>query len=265
MRSPARSRPGFTHLVRTTVCSLDGAVRIVSWNIRCRAAFAETEHAWRLLRDEFKADAALLQECVPAAGLDESDRLVYDEIGGTRSWGSAVVTHPDLTVERLVTNEAGDPCVVASRAAVVARIGDGVDALVLISIYGLLEQILRTQYSITSLHRILSDLTPLLEDPQRRGRIVLGGDLNASLEWDRRQGTPTHRLLFDRIEAFGLRPVLPYDGPQTYRHNQGSFPWQLDHVFVSEELHDSARAEVIDSPAVREVSDHNPIVLDLQI
>ena len=36
----------------------------------------------------------------------------------------------------------------------------------------LLEQILGTQYSTTTLHRTLSDLTPLLDDPARHGRIV---------------------------------------------------------------------------------------------
>lgn len=91
-----------------------------------------------------------------------------------------------------------------------------------VSLYGLLERMLGTEYSITTLHRTLSDLTPVLSDPARRGRIVLGGDLNASLEWDRRRRSPTHRLLFERIEAFGLVSVLGYEGPQTYRHNQGS-------------------------------------------
>jgi hypothetical protein len=46
----------------------------------------------------------------------------------------------------------------------------------------------------------------VLDDPTRRGRIILGGDLNVSpLRWG-----PLHGVIFDRIELFGLESCLDY-------------------------------------------------------
>jgi endonuclease/exonuclease/phosphatase family metal-dependent hydrolase len=149
-----------------------------------------------------------------------------------------------------------------------AEVADSVSVLTVISIYGLLENLHGTLYSITTLHRLFSDLTILLDDPRRRGRIVLGGDFNASLQWDERQGSKTHRLLFDRVEAFGLTSCLPYGGkPQrTWRAKSGDFPWQLDYLFISEELADRASpAAVVEDDRVAQLGDHNPIAVTVDL
>jgi hypothetical protein len=88
----------------------------------------------------------------------------------------------------------------------------------------------RYGYSITTGHRILSDLTQLLA-PKLRS-VVLGDDLNADRLWDEVYGTGTHGLLLDRIEAFGLYHCnrrIPANSRRTYRG--GMYPWQDDHVF----------------------------------
>ena len=49
--------------------------------------------------------------------------------------------------------------------------GPGLDApITAISLYGLLERLLGTDYSTPSLHRSISDLTGILDDRSRRGR-----------------------------------------------------------------------------------------------
>jgi hypothetical protein len=52
---------------------------------------------------------------------------------------------------------------------------DGEQPTVFVSVYGVLD----AGYAITTMHRILSDLTPLLDSPLGR-QVILGGDLNAS-------------------------------------------------------------------------------------
>ena len=99
--------------------------------------------------------------------------------------------------------------------------------------------------------------------------LILGGDFNASIQWDSRQKNESHKIFFDRVKDFGLCDCLGkfYDKPvQTYRHHQGNTPWQLDHLFVSNELeHKLQRCHVIDEENVTKFSDHNPVVAELNI
>jgi hypothetical protein len=58
-------------------------------------------------------------------------------------------------------------------------------------------------YSITTLHRMLSDLTHLFHGKLRKGgtpKVILGGDLNASIQMDAKQGDDSHRIFFQRLE-----------------------------------------------------------------
>jgi endonuclease/exonuclease/phosphatase family metal-dependent hydrolase len=99
---------------------------------------------------------------------------------------------------------------------------------------------------------------------------VLGGDLNAGPQWDERQRYPSHAALFARIAAFGLADCLRVFHPeyvQTFRGHrgpQGVVPWELDHLFVTDRLRPRLRAcDAVDDTAVHALSDHSPVVLDL--
>ena len=65
-------------------------MRIVSWNMNYWQARKTHARAWDYLRDELRADLALVQEAVPP----ESVAAVYRPINGDSpqlNWGSAVV------------------------------------------------------------------------------------------------------------------------------------------------------------------------------
>jgi len=66
-----------------------------------------------------------------------------------------------------------------------------------ISVYGAKHE----GYNLTTVHRILNDLTPLF-DSRRYKRIVLGGDLNCSSQLPSPHGK-RHRNLLKRIERSG--------------------------------------------------------------
>ncbi len=112
------------------------------------------------------------------------------------------------------------------------------------SVYGLIEY----GYAVTTVHRILSDLTPLF-DTSNGQRVVVGGDLNCST-----QLAPPHRArhktVFDRFASLGLvnvteRPLddavlhgcpcvdEPCRHVRTHFHSRSKKPWQDDYVFLS--------------------------------
>ncbi len=56
--------------------------------------------------------------------------------------------------------------------------------LTFVSMYGVIEN----GYADTTVHRQLSDLSPLFDHPQLAHAVVLGGDLNITTQWTGRQG-----------------------------------------------------------------------------
>jgi exonuclease III len=158
-------------------------------------------------------------------------------------------------------------------------------SIAVISVYGIIEH----GYAGLTVHRILSDLTPLIDE--RRGRrIILAGDLNITTQWSARdrstlKGRHKEFLrrelnLFGRFEALGLRNVVERKEPgplercechlgaacrhvQTQRHDRSTFPWQNDYLFVSEDLlREPFTVDVIDQEDVWALSGHCPIVVE---
>lgn len=263
-------------------------MRVVVWNMSHWLRSEEQRQlGWSVLREELKADVALLQETVPPEPY--ADQAVYRPIGGTRPWGSAVV---GITVDVTKVEDAkgrvnsGPRSILVTQPGTVAVASAEVNGspLTFISIYGLIED----GYADTTVNRQLSDLAPLFDDPRHEGRIVLGGDLNITTQW---AGGQAHYALweaatFERIRAFGLVDCLDVhreDGPledcgcehgdrcrhiQTQVHASSSRPWQNDYLFASAELTRDVLAKAwvhVDSEAVRALGDHFPLVADLDL
>ena len=131
-------------------------------------------------------------------------------------------------------------------------------------------------------HRLLSDLTPLLDSSSTRG-VVLAGDLNVSTQWLGPHRV-RHRNVLERFATLGLvdclglqrppRPRLegcpcedvPCNHVRTQRHPKSPVPWQTDYVFVSESLAPcvvSCSAVDGGEPDPWQFSDHCPLVLEL--
>ena len=53
-------------------------------------------------------------------------------------------------------------------------------------------------YSITTLHRSLSDLTHLFVKKEIREWLLIGGDFNADEEFDNKQPGKSHHIFFER-------------------------------------------------------------------
>ena len=104
--------------------------------------------------------------------------------------------------------------------------------------------------------------------------MIVAGDFNNDRQMDsHRTFQKANRrpagLLLDRFTDFGLVELLPQhfgDPIQTHRHIRSDFPWQLDHVFVNAKANKLiSSVEVHENEVIRDCSDHNPIVFNLDV
>jgi endonuclease/exonuclease/phosphatase family metal-dependent hydrolase len=212
---------------------------------------------------------------------------VYREIGGRRSWGSAVVgfttkVEAITTVVPRASRRAVKLVHAVPGAVAVAEVPTRAGPLAVVSIYGLIEN----GYAVTTVNRQLSDLTPLLDAPAWEGRIILAGDLNLTTQWTGRDARylPWHRTTLARIREFGLADCLDAhrgdgplpgcgcaDGPacrhiQTLFHSRSPRPWQNDYAFTSTALLPLVTsASPVNQAGLRRLSDHLPLVIDMDI
>lgn len=270
--------------------------KVVVWNMD----FKRASKNWQKLKgaSELACDVALLNEATPPPaniGIRvASDKLTVgrdDTVHGgkkTRRWAAMVASPfalappqdvwalPSEYKDRRSKLTASRP---GSWSAAVVSLPDG-EPVTAISLYGLLDE-----RSDASVHRSLSDLTPLLEDKRYNRYLLLGGDLNTlctapagTARLARDQG------VLDRItRGFGLVDLLreslrlhePRRGrlkgctcslgnaclhTRTYRMSGSRAPHQDDYLFASPALaHRLIRCTAlpftIDWP-----SDHVPII-----
>jgi hypothetical protein len=237
-------------------------LKVAAWNMAHWSHRKIAADAWRFLDEDIDADFALLQEAVPPGR--RSGSCVWREIGESRRWGSAVASREIQLSEIALRSNAYPGALTIAEAALPSGLN-----VVLISMYGQMDE---HGYAITTLHRMLSDLTHLFHGKLRQGgvpQVILGGDLNASTQFDAKQGDNSHALLFARLEDFGLvdcQGVFTSARPRTLRHGRSKLPWVNDYIFASESLAARvAKAEVVETPPMLSLSDHNPVVVTFDL
>ena len=99
--------------------------------------------------------------------------------------------------------------------------------------------------------------------------IIIGGDFNmdrrmddnpTSTKFALKDTYPTNNF-FDAILDMGFHDCMRKlnDAPiQTHRNPKSNFPWELDHIFATENLYNSLKK--VDVPYVAALSDHDPII-----
>jgi exonuclease III len=222
-------------------------MKVCTWNVR------RNKRAWQWIEKTLKPDIALVQESTPPPSLISDSHFVWKPIGGSRNWGTGVYVR-DLPVSEVSLTTFQGWVTVAE-----VKLNKNVP-LIVISLHA---QII-DGYSITTLHHILSDLTHLIDGASN---VLLGGDFNAGLLWDKKQKSPTHKIMFDRVEAFGLLNChrLFHNKEQRTFRGRGGEPWQLDHLFMSKHLTKTIRScDIVENEEVISLSDHNPIVMSFE-
>jgi endonuclease/exonuclease/phosphatase family metal-dependent hydrolase len=168
---------------------------------------------------------------------------------------------------------------------IAATVRIGRESVTCVSLYGLIEEL-----TDASMHRSLSEISPIFSDPRYNELVLLGGDFNVSTGMAEPSARERSRIVLDRIEAYGLDDCLakwvkdqqlpPMAGcrceDKPCRHTLtritpnkrgANVPWQerspiqVDYLFASRALA-SRLDEIIEIPPDQweRYSDHRPII-----
>jgi hypothetical protein len=151
----------------------------------------------------------------------------------------------------------------------------GIGRVTCVSLYGLMDEL-----SDASLHRSLSDISPIFTDPEWNEYVLIGGDLNTSTQWRRKALRRRDQNLLERFEAYGLVDCLahmssPLEGCTcglggACRHSWTRFDalhpkLQVDYLFASKKLAMCLRhCEALSPLEWKDWSDHSPIVASFE-
>jgi endonuclease/exonuclease/phosphatase family metal-dependent hydrolase len=123
-------------------------------------------------------------------------------------------------------------------------------------------------FSSTTVHNMISDITPLVAYNSRR-YIVIGGDLNVSEQWDAGHDDPAHKLCFDRIENMNFINVTQekFGGHiQTHVHPKSTVPWQNDYIFLNKmPWKKYIDCKVHNQDGMLDLSDHYPVEVTIDL
>ena len=258
-------------------------LRIATWNMdHWKRSVGQRQDAWEYMRSGDFADVVLLQECVPPADLKKTHHA-YREIGGSRPWGSAVMSFDDQikvdeidTVRSRYSYNRYSMLGTYPGAVMVSRVTlPDAGPITCISVYGLINV-----YSQTTMLRIVADLIPLFDSPDGQ-RVILGGDFNVSTAANPRDvELPRYRAILKAVEALGLKNVAltAEQKPQTiegcrcgkpncfHLHTYGEPPGtQLDWLYASPELARRCRLIRVEREQTSDWSDHSPLVAEFDI
>jgi endonuclease/exonuclease/phosphatase family metal-dependent hydrolase len=203
------------------------------------------EAAWHYLLTHLETHIALVQEALASASRVAADHgsLVWS---GPRAGGTGVFVRDGVDFERLEMSLKGSYLAGISTGA----LGGGIRAF--------------------SIHvgpeswNNQKTLEPWLISQVNDGMSIIGGDFNISRRYSRK-----HQAYFDRLLKAGVhdchwakngREVPSFWGRQSL-----AAIYQDDHFFASPSLAGLVRdCQVVDNPLTRLLSDHGPVVLDLE-
>jgi endonuclease/exonuclease/phosphatase family metal-dependent hydrolase len=229
-------------------------MRIVSWNVGGPSYRKLQSRALDHLRDELRPAVALLQEVMlddlRAHAITDGAMVVAIPSTAGASWGSAVVVR-GVPAGPLEIEAFG-----SYLAAVELELGT-------------------TRVAFVSAHvcpdakqrSYLETLLSTLDAREPRLPLVIAGDFNAARHWDEYYGRNVYGWFFDAMAQRVLRDVHFAQHRKevpSFWGRRSAEPYQLDHAFVSEELAERVTScDIIDNAAVRELSDHGPLMLEL--
>jgi endonuclease/exonuclease/phosphatase family metal-dependent hydrolase len=150
----------------------------------------------------------------------------------------------------------------------------GIGNVTCVSIYGLMDEL-----SEASVHRTLSEVSPLFSDPRYREPLLLAGDLNTSTQWPEGAHLDGDMAVLDRINAYGLVDCLKEkrapgrlancrctleECTHTWTRVDPNHPaLQVDYLFASRALAENnleSSQALLSPPEWQEYSDHVPII-----
>ncbi len=213
--------------------------------------------AWTYLLGELRPDVSLVQEARVSNLLEaKSDHAVAicDLAEGVEA-GAAILSLG--AKHEAITNLSVRP---GTTYAVTADIATPAGLLTVASVH---------VYPGNHLHADLQRLIELLAQTFPGRPVLVGGDFNAARRFDEVYGGQRHEAFFSAMAGAGFHEVHwaihGHEG-QSFWGRQAQREYQLDHFFISSGWAPRVRScNIIDNDAVRRLSDHAPMLLDLDV
>jgi len=234
------------------------------------------EESWDYFLNEINADIFFFQEAKRPKRIENDKNFLWHNTGesnGRKEWGSGIYCtryklseEPEESILDWNRDRFKEFCVIAN-----AKITEDI-SLTLISLYGRMDKIgnKRVKDASSNLHKIFSDLTGILNRHYGKRNIILGGDFNISIQFDKKWGGDSGKILLNRLKDYNLENCYELNGNedfvQTLRFPKSGTKWQNDYFFISKSISRKfTNCEVVDNNLVRKYSDHNPVVITLDL
>jgi len=236
-------------------------IKIVTWNMDYWKNKKLNKDIWDYFLNNIDADIYLFQESNPPEHIKKDSNLIWNKIDKNRNWGSGIYSKKyNLSQETINTKFNG--------SLTIANTVINNKKLTFISLYGLMTD----GYSIPNLHSMLSDLSPLFYGKLNGKRnIILGGDLNASIQFDLiYKYNNSHKIFFDRLKDFNFFDAFDLTDKeypvQTLRHKKSKVNWQNDYFFMNKPIFKNIiSCKVLENDEIRRFSDHNPVLIEIKV
>ena len=225
-------------------------MRVISWNMNKRSK----ENCWEFAINNLKSDFVMAQEASPLInGINAIERLI-------KKTNRTVFYSRDKNYQEIkMEDDRGMGLLVTSYKDIY-----------FINVYANLDF---TPVN-PPLLGFISKFVSHLRHRHDAKNIIIAGDFNMDRRMDdnptnsifAKKGTYPTNDFFNAIQDMGFHDCVrkQISKPiQTFRHNKGNFPWELDHMFCTKELYDCLKR--INVQNTEELSDHNPIVADFDL
>jgi endonuclease/exonuclease/phosphatase family metal-dependent hydrolase len=217
-------------------------IKILTWNINHRK---NASALWDYLIKEH-ADIVLLQESKP-----EHDSEKRAGFSGFFVKNSGLATYSKYPITKI---ELGIPF----RVLATSILSSGAN-LIMLNVHNFPGD-KNGEYTGT-LNRTLDAVEDFIKKSKN---LIIGGDLNAGLYFDRKYGGTENAKVLNRIESYGLARY-PAKEEQTHRHMRyKNAPYPDDFIFVDRSL-EVHSYKVLTDLEVMALSDHNPVVVEIEV
>ncbi|MGA2093345.1 MAG: endonuclease/exonuclease/phosphatase family protein [Sedimentisphaerales bacterium] len=226
-------------------------MKIATWNLGYWQYKSFHDEAWNYLCNEIKPDIAFLQEVKPPSWIPHH-ALLFEKT--KQGWGTALFA-PSLALQKK------DFSLSPGRVAAASIVLDKNLPLFIASIHAP-----TTPRVFPRLAKIFAELELHLA----RGSVIVGGDLNTARLAEKVWPGNGHGPFFEQIDKGDrwvdcCRMFHPTE-IQTFFRANCIHPFQDDHIFASCDLKNRVKAaNIIDNELTRRVSDHIPLVVEIDV
>ncbi len=228
-------------------------IKVITWNLGHWQYGSRHNEAWSYLRNEIRPDLALLQE-VSHPKLIAGEYFVLRPVHG--NWGTAVYTR-NMPTEELAFEGYSGRVVIAEIETSAAQ------KLVVASVHAPIIDGRVFPY--------LSEIFGKIEEIASKRSFVVGGDLNTARLAETVWPGHGHGPFWERIDAgkslfFDCHRKFHDVEQQTFFRPGSRHPFQDDHLFTSYDLADRIGfCDVVDNTITRSLSDHIPIIAEIDL